>query len=51
MGYVKRMATNYGEWGATKQEGGGACEVLPLKKGEGGTESFGVVFLHISFTF
>ena len=28
-----RMVTNYGEGGATKREGGGAREVLPLRKG------------------
>ena len=47
------MVTNYGEGGATKREGG-ACEVLPLRKGGGGksfshsegggTKSFGVDF-------
>ena len=45
--------TNYGEGGATKWEGGGAREVLPLRKGwaekvlamlKGGHKSFGVVF-------
>ena len=30
------MVTNYGEGGATKREGGGAREVLPLRKGGGG---------------
>ena len=31
----KGLVTNYGEGGATKREGGGggACEVLPLRKG------------------
>ena len=29
----KGMVTNYREGGATKREGGGACEVLPLRKG------------------
>ena len=45
-----------GREGATKQEGGGACEVLPLRnggggeisfshaEGGGGTTSFGVLF-------
>ena len=49
----KGLVTNYGERGATKRDGGGASEVLPLRKGEaenvlamlkGGTKSFGVVF-------
>ena len=49
------LVTTYGEWGATKREGG-ACEVLPLgnagvgkvlamTKGGGGTKGFGVVFM------
>ena len=43
-----------GRGGATKREGGGVCEVLPLRKGggaekvltmlKGGTKSLGVVF-------
>ena len=34
------LVTNYGEGGgATKREGGGACEVLPLRKG-GGANKF-----------
>ena len=33
--HPKGLVTNYGEGGATKQEGG-ACEVLPLR--EGGAE-------------
>ena len=32
------LVTNYGEWGATELEGGGAREVLPLQKGGGGSE-------------
>ena len=32
----KGMVTNYGEGGATKWEGGWACEVLPLRKRGGG---------------
>ena len=35
----KGLVTNYGEGGATKREGGGAREVLPLRKG-GGRKSF-----------
>ena len=52
---TKGLVTNYGERGATKREGGGACEVLPLQKGVGGVFShaeggggikcFGVVFM------
>ena len=48
------MVTNYGEGGATKRGGGGAREVLPLRKGGaekvlailkgGGPKSFGVDF-------
>ena len=34
----KGLVTNYGEGGATKREGG-ACEVLPLRKG-GGRKKF-----------
>ena len=34
MWFIKGLVTNYGE-GATKWERG-ACEVLPLRKGEGG---------------
>ena len=35
----KGLVTNYGEGeGATKREGGGACEVLPLRKGGGEAE-------------
>ena len=33
MSNPKGVVTNYGEWGATKQEGGGAREVIPLQKG------------------
>ena len=33
---VKGLVTNYGERGATQREGGGAREVLPLRKGGGG---------------
>ena len=31
--FYKGLVTNYGEGGATKREGGGAREVLPLRKG------------------
>ena len=54
----KGLVTKYGEGGgATKREGGGAREVLPLRKGGaekvlamlkrggGGETSFGVVFM------
>ena len=50
---TKGLVTNYGEGGATKREGGGAREVLLLRKGgaekvlamlKGGTKSFGVDF-------
>ena len=38
---IKGLVTNYGEGGgATKREGGGAREVLPLRKGGGGGKSF-----------
>ena len=30
---TKGVVINYGEGGATKREGGGAREVLPLRKG------------------
>ena len=49
----KGLVTNYGEGGGYKTGGGGAHEVLPLRKGgagkvlailKGGTKSFGVVF-------
>ena len=38
----KGVVANYGEGGATKRErgGGGAREVLPLRKGGGGGKSF-----------
>ena len=37
----KGPVTNYGEGrGATKQEGRGACEVLPLRKEGGGRKRF-----------
>ena len=51
--YYTGLVTNYGEGGGVKT-GGGARDVLPLRKGEGaekvlamlkgGTKSFGVVF-------
>ena len=34
-GLCKGLVTNYGEGVATKREGEGACEVLPLLKGVG----------------
>ena len=50
----KGLVTNYREGGLQKGRGGGACEVLPLRKGgradkalamlNGGHKSFGVVF-------
>ena len=51
---TKGLVTNYGEEGGYKM-GGGAHEVLPLRKGgaekvlamlKGGTKSLGVVFMH-----
>ena len=43
--YVYIIIVNIWNWslitgrgGATKREGGGACEVLPLRKGGGGAE-------------
>ena len=51
---IKGVVTNYGEGGGGYKTGGGAREVLPLRKGGaekllavlkgGGTKSFGVVF-------
>ena len=32
----KGLVTNYGEGGGGYKTGGGACEVLPLRKGGGG---------------
>ena len=53
---IKGLVTNYGEGGLQNGRGGGAREVLPLRKGGragtvlaekggGGTTSFGVVFM------
>ena len=36
---AKRLVTNYGEGGCYKR-GGGACEVLPLRKWGGGRKKF-----------
>ena len=57
---IRDWFTNYGEEGLQNGRGGGACEVLPLQKreggksfshaeGGGGTKSFGVVFMQQEF--